>query len=67
MCKKTSKGIGMLRFCKSFVSKYTLKIIYNVLVLPYFDYCSLVWSNCSEALKLNLQKTSKQGSKGHHG
>ena len=56
ICKKTSKGIGMPRFCKSFVSQNTLKMIYNALILPHFDYCSLVWSNCSETLKLNLQK-----------
>ena len=46
----------MLGFYKSFVSQDTLKMIYNALILPHFDYCSLVWSNCSETLKLNLQK-----------
>ena len=37
ICKKTSEGIGMLRFCKSFVSQDTLKMIYNALILPHFD------------------------------
>ena len=39
-------------------------MIYNALILLHFDYCSLVWSNCSETLKLNLQKfkTGRQGS-----
>jgi hypothetical protein len=56
ICKKTSKGIGMLRFCKSFVSRNTLKMIYNnALILPHFDYCPLVWSNCSErSIKTNI-------------
>ena len=31
-------------------------MIYNALIQPLFDYCSLVWSNCSETLKLSLQK-----------
>ena len=44
----------MLRFCRSFVSQDTLKMIYNAPILPHFDYY-LVWSNCSETLKLNLQ------------
>ena len=63
ICKKTSKGIGMLRFCKSFVSRNTLKMIYNALILPHFDYCSLVWSNCSETLKLNLQKLQNRAAR----
>ena len=63
ICKKTSKGIGMLRFCKSFVSRNTLKMIYNALILPQFDYCSLVWSNCSETLKLNLQKLQNRAAR----
>ena len=55
----------MLRFCKSFVSRNTLKMIYNALILPHFDYCSLVWSNCtcSETLKLNLQKLQNRAAK----
>ena len=63
ICKKTSKGIGMLRFCKSFVSQDTLKMIYNALILPHFDYCSLVWSNCSETLKSNLQKPQNRAAR----
>ena len=31
ICKKTSKGIGMLRFCKPFVSQDTLKKIYIII------------------------------------
>ena len=63
ICKKTSKGTGMLRFCKSFVSQDTLKMIYNALILPHFDYCPLVWSNCSETLKLHLQKLQNRAAR----
>jgi hypothetical protein len=63
ICKGTSKGTGMLRFCKSFVSRNTLKMIYNALILPHFDYCFLVWSNCSETLKLNLQKLQNRAAR----
>ena len=31
-------------------------MLYKVLVLPYFDYSSLVWDNCSNNLKDRLQK-----------
>ena len=41
---KVSKGIGFL------VPKYTLISTYDALILPHFDYCSLVWDNCSDYL-----------------
>ena len=61
--KKVSKGIGALRLCKSFVPLDTLKILYNTLILPYFDYCCLVWNNCSITLKTNLQKLQNQAAR----
>ena len=54
--KKVSKGMGALRLCKLFFPLDTLKILYNTLILPYFDYCCLVWNNCSITLKTNLRK-----------
>ena len=37
--KKVSKGIEMLRYCKSFVSKEILKMIYSATIL---DYCIMI-------------------------
>ena len=54
--KKVSKGIGMLRRAKPFVPTETLIYIYQTLVQTNFDYCSMVWGNCGEALKEKLQK-----------
>ena len=34
----------------------TLLSIYNSLVQPHFDYCSLVWGNCGKTLSNKLQK-----------
>jgi hypothetical protein len=45
---KISKGIGMLRRIKKIVPKTTLIKVYNSIVLPHLDYCSLVWDNCSD-------------------
>jgi hypothetical protein len=53
--KKVSKGIGMLRRAKPFVSFETLKYIYQILVQPCFDYCSMVWGNCGQGSKETLQ------------
>ena len=53
---KSSKGIGMIRSIKKFVPQSTLLKIYNDIVLSHFDYCSLVWDNCSDYLLNKLQK-----------
>ncbi len=60
---KVSKGIGMLRRIKSCVPKRTLIKVYNAIILPHFDYCSLVWSNCSEYLLDKLQKMQNRAAR----
>ena len=49
-------GIGLIRRMKPFVPLSTLKMLYNAIVLPYFDYCSPLWDNCGNTLKNRLQK-----------
>jgi hypothetical protein len=46
----------VLRHAKPFVSFETLKYIYQSLVQPSFDYCSMVWGNCGEGSKEKLQR-----------
>ena len=60
---KVSKGIGMLRRMKPYVPKYTLMHVYNTLIMPYFDYCSLVWDTCSIYLVENLQKLQNRAAR----
>lgn len=54
--RKVSKGIGLLRRSKDLVNKKSLNSIYKVLILPHFDYCALVWDNCSITLQNKLEK-----------
>ena len=54
--KKASKGIGILRRAKKYISQQSLLTIYHSLVQPYFDYCSLVRGNCNQTCKDKLQK-----------
>ena len=63
IANKASKGIGMLRRIRKFVPRSVLENVYKAIVLPYFDYCSLVWDNCSMFMQEKLQKNAKQGSK----
>ena len=57
------KGIGMMRRMKPYVPKYTLMHVYNALIMPYFDYCSLVWDTCSNYLIENLQKLQNRAAR----
>ena len=40
-----------MRRMKPFAPVETLKLIYNALVQPYFDYCSPLWDNCGSGLR----------------
>ena len=53
---KVSKGFGIMRRIKTFVTQSVMQSIYNSLILPYFDYCNMVWENTA---KYNLQKIQK--------
>ena len=63
VAKKASKGIGLLRRSKHLVNGTTLKTIYDALVLPHFDYCALVWDNCSKSLQNKLHKLQNKAAR----
>ena len=42
--KTAQKNISVIKRAKSYVSARSLKLLYNAIVLPHFDYCSSVWS-----------------------
>ena len=50
-----SKGIVLQKRAKSVISTKSLKRLYDALVLPHFDYCSLLWDNCTDDWKDRLQ------------
>ncbi len=56
ICSKVSAGIGAIRSIRPFVSPAILKLIYNAIAQPYFDYCNPLWDNCGIGLKDRLQK-----------
>ena len=53
----------MLRRLKQVVPKEILITVYKSLVLPYFDYCSMVWNNCSSYLLDNMQKMQNRAAR----
>lgn len=53
----------MLRRIENWVPKKTLTKVYSATILPYFDYCTLVWSNCSEYLLDKLRKMQNRAAR----
>ena len=47
-----AKGIGILYKVKNYLLEDSLLMIYNTLILPYLNYCNIVWGNLP--MKLNL-------------
>ena len=47
-----SKCIGVLWKLKPFLTCNLLLLVYNTLILPYFTYCNLIWSNACD-IRLN--------------
>ena len=45
---KISISIGMLYKLRVLLPKKTLFMLYNALVLPYLDYCNVIWSGATE-------------------
>ena len=60
---KVSKDIGMLRRMKKYTPKSAIENAYKAIVLPHFDYCGLVWDNCSLYFQDKLQKMQNRASK----
>ena len=63
LCKKIASAIGAIKRVKPFVPQSTLLNIYNSLVQPHFDYCSLVWGNCRKTPSNKLQKLQNRAAR----
>ena len=61
--RKIASGIGALKRIRSFVPDTTLQFIFNSLVQPYFDYCCVVWDNCSKTLADKLEKLQNRAAR----
>ena len=48
---------------KAYVPQETLRTVYSALIMPHFDYCSLVWDNCSNYLLEKLQKLQNRAAR----
>ena len=60
---KVSKGIRMIRRMNAFVRQSTLISVYNSIILPHIDYCSLDWDIGNEYSLERLQKLQNRAAR----
>ncbi len=56
LVKKISSKIGILRSLRNIVPIDTIRLMYNAIVLPHFDYADTVYDVASETNKSRLQR-----------
>ena len=52
---KVLRGLRILRTFRGTLPTEQLVSLYNTLILPHVDYCSIIWGNCGLVLKNKLQ------------
>mgnify|MGYP002803577743 CR=1 FL=1 len=64
LTKKIASGIGALKRIRSFAPTKTLKLIFNTLVQPQFNYCTCsVWDRCNKTYAEKLQKLQNRAAR----
>ena len=63
LCKKVASAIGALKRARPFVTQAVAVQIYKALILPYFDYCSVVWDGLSSRLVDKVQKLQNRAAR----
>ena len=61
--KKVASGISAIKRIRYFLPFEILLNVYNSLVQPHFDYCNVVWGNCSKNLSSKLQKLQNRAAR----
>lgn len=63
ICKKASKGLGIMRQIRDFIPSESLEKIYFTMVLPHLEYCTPVWDTCGKGLRERLQKIQNRAAR----
>ena len=61
--KKVSSGLSIMTKIKPFIPISSLLNIYQSIVEPYFDYCSIVWNGIGDNLADKLQKLQNRAAR----
>ena len=57
---KINKNLYLLQQIKQFLPIGSRKLFFNSHTLPHFDYCSIIWGNCSQTHMYRLEKLQKR-------
>ena len=63
MSSKISSAIGVISRVSRYLPVVQRKMLYNAMVLPYFNYCSITWSTANQKHLDVLERLQKQGRK----
>ena len=63
MCLKIVRALYLFSQVKKFLPMDAKKLFYNCYILPYFDYCCLIWGNCNKKLMYELSKLQKRAAR----
>jgi exonuclease III len=63
LCKRISRKLGLLKRIRFQLSRDTAKLLFNCMILPLMEYCSVVWCNCDSGLKDRIFKLQKRGAR----
>ena len=61
--KTIAAGISAIKRCRACLPNETLILLFNAVVKPHFDYCDIVWGNCSNTLASKLQKLQNRAAR----
>jgi hypothetical protein len=61
VANKVSKSLGVLNKIKNTLPLSILPMLYNTLILPYFQYCNIIWANTYPSHLDKLIKLQKRG------
>ena len=63
LCEKVGRMINYLARIKHFLNTSALKIIYNTVILPHFDYADIVWQSATKTQLEFLQKLQNRAAR----
>ena len=59
--KRCFAGLAKLRRLKDVLPPDIKKKVYNALVLPHLDYCSVVWQESTKDLRMKVERVQNYG------
>ena len=63
ICKKIASALGAIKRIRHLIPFNILINVYDSLVQPHFNYCSVVWGNCGSGLSEKLQKLQNRAAR----